>query len=36
MKLVPETMNKIFDTIECPYPLRNEFTFKSRNIRIVR
>ena len=36
MKFVPETMNEVFDTTECPYPLRNEFTFKSRNIRIVR
>ena len=36
MKLAPETMNKVFDIIECPYPLRNEFRFKSRNICIVR
>ena len=29
-------MNKVFDIIECPYLLRNELRFKSRNIRAVR
>ena len=29
-------MNKVFDIIECPYVLRNELRFKSRNIRAVR
>ena len=32
MKLAPEIMNEVFDIIECPYPLRNELRFKSRNI----
>ena len=36
MKLAPEIMNKVFDVIECRYPLRNELTFKLQNIRIVR
>ena len=35
MKLAPEIMNKVFDFIECRYPLRNELRFKSENIRIV-
>ena len=36
MMLAPEIMNKVFDIIESPYPLRNELRFKSRNIRTVR
>ena len=36
MKLAPEIMNKIFDFIECWYPLRNELRFKSQNIRTAR
>ena len=36
MKLAPEIMNEVFDIIECPYPLRNELRFKSRNSRTVR
>ena len=36
MKLSPEIMNEVFDVIECPYSLRNELRFKSRNIRAVR
>ena len=35
MKLAPEIMNKVFDILECSYPLRNELGFKSRNIRTV-
>ena len=27
MKLAPEIMNEVFDIIESPYPLRNEFRF---------
>ena len=36
MKLAPDIMNEVSDFIECRYPLRNEFRFKSRNIRTVR
>ena len=36
MKVAPEIMNKVFDFIECRYPLRNELRFKLRNIRTVR
>ena len=36
MKLAPEIMNEAFDSIESPYPLRNELKFKSRNIRTVK
>ena len=36
MKLAPEIVNEVFDIIECPYLLRNELRFKSRNIRTVR
>ena len=36
MKLTPEIMNKGFDIMESPYPLRNELRFKSRNIRTVK
>ena len=32
MENAPEIINKIFDIIECPYPLKNELRFKSRNI----
>ena len=27
-KLAPEIMNEVFETIESPYPLRNELRFK--------
>ena len=36
MKFAPEIINKVFDIIECPYPLRNDLRLKSRNIRTVR
>ena len=36
LKLAPEIMNEVFDTIVCLYSLRNELRFKSRNIRTVR
>ena len=36
MKFAPEIMNEVFDTIESPYPLRNELRFNSRNICTVR
>ena len=36
MMLAPEIMNKVFDIIESPYPLRNELIFKSRNIHTAR
>ena len=35
MKLALDIINEVFDTIECPYRLRNELTLKSRNIRTV-
>ena len=35
MKLAPDIINEVLDTIECPYPLRNELTLKSRNIRTI-
>ena len=35
MKFAPEIVNEVFDIIECPYPLRNELIFKTRNIRTV-
>ena len=36
MKLAPEIMNEVLNSIECRYPLRNELRFESRNIRTVR
>ena len=35
MKLAPDIITEVLDTIECPYPLRNELTLKSRNIRTI-
>ena len=35
MNLAPETMNEVFDIVECPYPLRNKPRFASQNIRTV-
>ena len=32
MELDPQIMNKVFDIIESPYPLRNKLNFKSRII----
>ena len=36
MKLAPEIMHGVFVITECPYPLRHELKFKSRNIPTAR
>ena len=36
MKLAPEIMNEVFESIESPYPLRIESRFKSQNICTVK
>ena len=36
MKLVPEIIIEVFESIDCPYPARSELRFKSRNICTVR